>query len=159
MISRLSTTSRPFLCSTLPLYLPCVESYLNMYTCSRQSGVLVVGCRVSSPRHPTVGKLFRRFCVASRSLLDSSWNPLPTQVPRLLSLPPSLPPLTMYSGSMNGSFTATTLTPFSMQTRSTRRPMRPNLSNQEHKGKGMGVRTRVTGMSWYQCPTKVHVEL
>ena len=42
--------------------------------------------------------------------------------------------LTMYSRSMNGSFTATTLTPFSMQARSTRRPMRPNLP-----GRRLGV--------------------
>lgn len=42
--------------------------------------------------------------------------------------------LTMYSGSMNGSFTATTVTPFFMQARSTRRPMRPNLSRDKGSG-------------------------
>ena len=42
--------------------------------------------------------------------------------------------LTMYSRSINGSFTATTFTPFSMQARSTRRPMRPNLSSRQRRG-------------------------
>lgn len=52
--------------------------------------------------------------------------------------------LTIYSGSMNGSFTATTFTPFSMQARSTKRPMRPKLSRDKGGG-GCAQNPRVAG--------------